>query len=421
MTPARRAPTRGARAFAATWWGRAWVAALEDSALDPGRLTRGRTYARQGRVGRVVVAPGRVGAPVRGSRPAPYRSAVHVPVLTARQWDALLDAIAARAGHVAALLDGEMPAELAEDARTAGAPLLPGPTELDPECSCPDWGRPCKHAAALCYAVAARIDEDPFALLALRGRDREQILAVLRERRTAERPAAEAAPTGVPAAAAYARWAEERPALPEPRRPAGPQNSHLPVDPPADLHLTSGDLGRLVADTAARARQLLGGDLSCLALTARQDAVRLTATQRSVEWFHALQTRTGLRPMELARLTHAWRHGRAVGLVVAEEPVAADSGAMAAARTAVAEALADMAPGDTPGAPVALRAWRNRLTLGDTGLQLRLGPDGRWYPYARQDGDWWPCAPAGDDPVTALAAAWERLTGADAPSPAPGR
>nr|WP_324618012.1 SWIM zinc finger family protein [Streptomyces dysideae] len=136
-------------------------------------------------VGPVTVAPGKVNAAVQGSRPRPYRSSVHLPVLTDPQWDTLLDTIAARAGHLAALLDDEMPAELVDDARHAGVPLLPLPTELDPECSCPDWGYPCKHAAALCYAIAATIGTDPFVLFALRGRGREEVFAQLRALRTA--------------------------------------------------------------------------------------------------------------------------------------------------------------------------------------------------------------------------------------------
>lgn len=181
MSPeARRAPARGRRAFADTWWGRAWVAALEDSTLDAGRLSRGRTYARQGKVGQVSVSSGLVKAPVQGSDFHPYRTSVRVPALTDSQWDTLLNTIATRAGHTAALLDGEMPEDLVEDARAAGVPLLPLPTELDPKCSCPDWGYPCKHAAALCYAIASGIDADPFVLFALRGRTKEKVFAELR-------------------------------------------------------------------------------------------------------------------------------------------------------------------------------------------------------------------------------------------------
>nr|WP_255344988.1 hypothetical protein [Streptomyces avermitilis] len=77
---------------------------------------------------------------------------------------------------------------------------------------------------------------------------------------------------------------------------------------------------------------------------------------------------------------------------------------MTAARTALTETLTEMT---TP--PVALRAWRNRLTLADHGIQLRLGPDTRWYPYLQDDdGDWWPAAPADPDPVTALTSVWQQ-------------
>ncbi|WP_399498491.1 SWIM zinc finger family protein [Streptomyces sp. P17] len=129
---------------------------------------------------------------MQGSRRTPYRSTVQVEQLTDRQWDRLLDMIAERAANIAALLDGEMPAGLADDATAAGVPLLPGPRDLDPACSCPDWGYPCKHAAALCYQVARLLDNDPFVLLLLRGRGERELMDELGRRNTA-RGAAEAA------------------------------------------------------------------------------------------------------------------------------------------------------------------------------------------------------------------------------------
>ncbi|WP_405894825.1 SWIM zinc finger family protein [Streptomyces sp. NBC_00104] len=408
MSPAvpgpRRAPTRGRRAFAATWWGQAWVAALEDSTLDAGRLSRGRTYARKGMVGPVTVAPGKVSAAVQGSRPRPYRSSVHLPVLTDPQWDTLLDTIAARAGHLAALLDDEMPAELVDDARHAGVPLLPLPTELDPECSCPDWGYPCKHAAALCYAIAATIDTDPFVLFALRGRGREEVFAQLRALRTAaQETAAPPAPAGIPAAAAYAHWAEEPPALPELPEPAA-HTTALPVAPPSGTGLAAADLERLMADVTVRAARLLAGDTADLHLTQHQDAVRIAANNPGPEWFHHLIQNTGTKPTAFARLTRAWRHGGPTGITVAEQPYAPDPTVMKAARTALDAALAEMTD-----SPTHLRAWRNRLTLTHHGIQLRLGPDARWYPYLQDDdGEWWPAAPADTDPVIALTSAWSQ-------------
>jgi len=62
-----------------------------------------------------------------------------------------------------------------------GTPLFPrSAADLDMHCSCPDWGVPCKHLAAVCYVLAEEFDRDPFAMLAWRGKDRDELLAALR-------------------------------------------------------------------------------------------------------------------------------------------------------------------------------------------------------------------------------------------------
>ncbi|OUC75471.1 SWIM zinc finger family protein, partial [Streptomyces swartbergensis] len=161
--------------FAERWWGNAWVAALEQGALDVKRLERGRGYAGQGHVDAITVTPGLVLAYVRGSRPRPYRVQVRLRTLDDSDWERFLDAAADRPGHIAALLDKEMPQSLAD----CGVPLLPGPGDLEPRCSCPDRGHPCKHAAALCYQTARLLDADPFVLLLLRGRGERELLDAL--------------------------------------------------------------------------------------------------------------------------------------------------------------------------------------------------------------------------------------------------
>ncbi|MFF1604597.1 hypothetical protein ACFVYV_45645 [Streptomyces mirabilis] len=143
---------------------------------------------------------------------------------------------------------------------------------------------------------------------------------------------------------------------------------------------------------------------TCLHLTQHQDAVRIAASSPGPEWFHNLIQNTGTKPTAFARLVRAWRHGGPTGLTVAEQPRTPDPAVMAAARTALAMTLAEMAAD-----PVPLRAWRNRLTLPGQGIQLRLGPDARWYPYLRDDdGEWWPAAPADTDPVAALTSVWQQ-------------
>src|SRR5207237_9701640 len=120
---------------------------------------------------------------------------------------------------------------------------LPGPGEVGPRCSCPDWADPCKHAAAVVYLVADVLDADPFALLLLRGRSRDEVLAALRRRRTGPSSpgvasdVAEARPVdpGVTARDAYVgggRSVVSLPAVPlPPHRPGDPVP--LAVDPPA--------------------------------------------------------------------------------------------------------------------------------------------------------------------------------------------
>ena len=83
-----------------------------------------------------------------------------------------LDMAVDRAGHIAALLDREMPPHLVEDAAAAGVELLPGIGDLEPECDCGAWDH-CRHTAALCYQLARLLDQDPFVLLLMRGRGRD--------------------------------------------------------------------------------------------------------------------------------------------------------------------------------------------------------------------------------------------------------
>src|SRR5260370_12632874 len=54
-----------------TWWSKRWVGVLESFSLGT-RLTRGRSYARQGQVISIDVEPGIAKATAHGSPPTPY-------------------------------------------------------------------------------------------------------------------------------------------------------------------------------------------------------------------------------------------------------------------------------------------------------------------------------------------------------------
>ncbi|MEU5593198.1 SWIM zinc finger family protein [Streptomyces sp. NPDC020298] len=394
--PAR--PTQGAR-FAGTWWGNAWADALEQGALDVKRLARGRGYAEQGHVDAITVTPGLVLAYVRGSRPRPYRVQVRLRTLEEADWERFLDTAADRPGHIAALLDKELPHSLAD----CGVPLLPGPGDLAPRCSCPDSGHPCKHAAALCYQTARLLDADPFVLLLLRGRGERDLLDAL-SRRSAARAARadrERQPASLPGVrAADALAPRGLPPLPPPL-PAPPHPQQPPVYPAAPGGPDPFALDQLATDAAARAHTLLTtgrdpvGELTLWQDAVRQAAARpgsgLTAGTRAL--YAALAAAAARTPAELARAVAAWRQGGLEGLTVLEEPWDPPAGRFDRARPLLLAA-------DLP----AFRPWRNRLTHPRGHVQLRLGRDHLWYAYESEPDhdDWWPRGTPDPDPVGAL-------------------
>ena len=162
------------------WWSRRFIDVLESFGLQS-RLSRGRNYARSGQVLSLGIGTGHVTAKVQGSRVKPYSVKLTVDPLTTRQWRRVEEALAARAIFRARLLAGEMPAEIEEVFADCGTPLFPqSARDLEMTCSCPDWEVPCKHLAAVCYVLAEAFDDDPFAMLAWRGKGRDDLLAALR-------------------------------------------------------------------------------------------------------------------------------------------------------------------------------------------------------------------------------------------------
>jgi hypothetical protein len=114
----------------------------------------------------------------------------------------VIGALGEQAVFRARLLAGEMPAEIEEVFAGCGTPLFPrGWRDLEMSCSCPDWEVPCKHLAAVCYVLAERFDDDPFDVLAWRGKGREDLLTALRGQGTGA-AAGEAPGLGLEAAVA---------------------------------------------------------------------------------------------------------------------------------------------------------------------------------------------------------------------------
>jgi uncharacterized Zn finger protein len=179
--------------FGQSWWARRWIAVLESFDIGA-RLGRGRSYARNGQVLSIDVGEGTVEARVQGSRPRPYDVEINVKVLSGKDWDRVVEALAGQALFAAKLLAGEMPQDVEKVFADAGPSLFPQKLkDLQTSCSCPDYSNPCKHIAAVYYLLGEEFDRDPFLLFKLRGLGREELVARLGE---ASQPPA--APTGAP-------------------------------------------------------------------------------------------------------------------------------------------------------------------------------------------------------------------------------
>jgi len=168
---------RGPVARSTTWWGRAWVRSFEETAVDAADLTAGRALARSGRLGAVMVLAGMASVVVDRGGPTSVMAQLRVTQLDEQAWLTFAGELGREAGFTAALDSGELPADLVENADQAGVELLPGPADLETACECDAWAQPCVHALALLYQLAWHLDADPYALLLLRGRTREQLSA----------------------------------------------------------------------------------------------------------------------------------------------------------------------------------------------------------------------------------------------------
>ena len=172
--------------YAATgaWWVSRWAKFMQQLGLvtDPAAL-------RGLRVKRLEVQPGLLQAQVAERDNGVTLIEVRFPTMTDAQWEAIIDALGSQALFVAQLLAGNMPAEIEQVFADAGSWLLPATAaELEQLCT-PAGGKAtladgaCRPLVAAYVQLGEMVAEDPWLILRLRGRDREQVLAALQEKR----------------------------------------------------------------------------------------------------------------------------------------------------------------------------------------------------------------------------------------------
>ena len=174
------------RTIARTFWGKAWCDHLESYSDFANRLPRGRTYVRNGSVLHLGLGPGRIDALVQGSEL--YQVSVSVAPLARPRWTSVVNACAGQIDSLVELLQGKLSRGVMQVVTHRDSGLFPAPSQIQMQCSCPDWATMCKHVAAVLYGIGARLDERPELLFMLRKVDHLELLSAGTKRSSAPRP-----------------------------------------------------------------------------------------------------------------------------------------------------------------------------------------------------------------------------------------
>ena len=153
--------------------------------MDSGRLARGRSYAAPHRRVRFGIKRGVITAKMKGNinhyfgvyETPYYQVEIRLRQIPRAHWNRILPQLGSNAEWVTHLILGEVPRTIGAAFKEAEIGLLPRlGSEIQSECSCPDWANPCKHVAGAYYHVASLLDRDPLLLFELRGIGRSSLL-----------------------------------------------------------------------------------------------------------------------------------------------------------------------------------------------------------------------------------------------------
>lgn len=184
--------------YGRTWWGRKWWRALETIGLNypDQRIVKGRALAGRGAVTGLAIEPGSVSGSV-GDNGRTFDAEIRIPVYTASAWTAGMTALSLSPSCVAGLLAGRLPKRIDDVLAGAGMRLLPKKfvtedhNRITTSCPCPDNREVCAHIMALALVSAAKMDDDPWLVLLLRGGPTRDLAGRLRAARLASMDAAQ--------------------------------------------------------------------------------------------------------------------------------------------------------------------------------------------------------------------------------------
>ncbi|XP_077984606.1 uncharacterized protein Rv2102-like [Glandiceps talaboti] len=155
--------------YGKTAWGKAFLDAL--GRMDSNaRLGRGKSYANTGKVLNISITGSQVIAKVQGQMQ--YQVIVLFKDFSQDKKETVYSLIEQNPLLYGHIINGELPHELIGLLEKAKVHLFPHRwSDMQARCSCPDYGNPCKHMAAVYFLITSEIDKNPFTLFTLHGVD----------------------------------------------------------------------------------------------------------------------------------------------------------------------------------------------------------------------------------------------------------
>lgn len=381
-------------------WARALTSALHEAAGDARLHDAARRLLAADQAGPINVNAGFA----TGKFPLPdgrvARTRLLVTVLTTADWDRIETAICARPDAAALAGTAAISDQLTDPAHTAGIPIVPGAQDISHTCTCtPDAaGTACPHSVAVGILLTERVRTAPAPLFTLRGRAHHHLKKRLRANTPAPQPAGSQAPAATPAAARPLHDDTPRPAAPI---PAQASTALRPIPDPVTLDLSQARpvlqaplpetteplpgfeaLRALATDAAHRASACLDGQQLAAGHTPGGDIARFMSLPHGAAFRQAAMDHLGLDVVGMGHLQIAYTHGGPIGADVYLEAFRVAHGTLAHAQASIQPLR--------PAPTATVVCQDNRVTDEAAGIQLRYGPDGRWYPYRAPYGIWQP-------------------------------
>jgi hypothetical protein len=176
-----------------------------------------------------------------------------------------------------------------------------------------------------------------------------------------------------------------------PAEPGDRRRDQLPRPAPPIPGVDPTRLSACVSWAARQARAYL--DATPASIDPLLELVHLIAGRPQPLRYRDIAARAGISASTLTRLCLAYRYGGDEGVRNARHYHTPPPSIMDQAATSVHAAAGHRATNPD--------RCDNTLTYHATSVQIRLGHNAQWYPYARAVTDWMPAGPPDTDPVTA--------------------